>query len=146
MATAKKSVKKGTSKKKGKTKPPMTAAQRDFEINKLVAIYWEQFGRGAGLPVDKECFDKSVELGALANIKTHLAVLSTYGKDFKQAEMCSLKAGKQAKKLANSANPKLKSINAATYETAFQHVANQVSRVAKRTAASSKPKSEGLLC
>ena len=146
--------KKKDSTKKSATKKPAakkattakTVARQEFEVNKLVAIYWEQFGRGAKLPVDLDCFDRSVKLGALANVRRHLATLSTYGDEFRQAEKCSLKAGQQARKLAKAAGAK--SISADIYEQAFKHVAKVVRRTGgkKKPAAPAPLSTQWLLC
>ena len=112
-------------------------------VVKICALYWEQFGRGAELPVEPGCFDRAVRLGALANVRKNIEILAEFGKTFKEAEGCSYKAGVNAKALA--AKAKLDTITPDIYEQAFNMVATQVQRVASRAPAGTV-RAEGILC
>ena len=142
-------AKKAPVKKAARKKPVakrMSQEQKDYLVTKISAIYWEQFGRGAELPVEPDCFEKAVELGALSNIRKNIKELAKFGKTFKTAEGCSFKAGKRAKFLAGKQRPKMKTITPEIYQEAFEHVAENISRLAARNKKSSKIAPEGILC
>ncbi len=128
----------------------MTKSEAEALVVKIVSIYWEQFGRGAGLPVEPACFDRAVEMGALGNVRKNLKELAKFGAVFKQAEGCSLKAGKRAKKLANETKPKTKTITPDIYEEAFLYVANSIDRAVRRRGLTTAQKNvlgqQGILC
>ena len=150
MAVAKKAVKKPAAKKRAATRKTMTKSEQDKLVTKIVAIYWEQFGRGAKLPVEPGCFDRAVDLGALANVRKNIEELSKFRAMFKQAEGCSFKAGKRAHKIATSRKPKMKTITADVYEEAFLFVASQIDKAARRKGATQTDKKklgqQGVLC
>ncbi|NKB33130.1 MAG: hypothetical protein GKR91_08535 [Pseudomonadales bacterium] len=125
VAKKKKSVRKKT-----KAAPKRKPASHD--VYKLVSIIWEQFARGAELPIDHKCFDRVVKLGAVKNIRANLSSLSAYGKTFENAKDCSLRAGRKAKALAIAAKPKKKSIDPDTCEEAFKWVSSSYSRAGRR--------------
>jgi hypothetical protein len=111
----------GVSKAKAKV-ADLTPEERELLVIKIVALCWEQFGRGAGrAKVLPECFDKAVELGALANVRKNLDILGEFGKNFRLVQKCSLEAGQYA--LAHAIpdlDPtKPPSITPAVYEAAF---------------------------
>lgn len=120
--------------------------QKEYLVIKISSLYWEAFGRCAELPVDPECFDRAVELGALENMRKNLKELSKFGKAFRDTEGCSKKAGRRAKLLADRARPKLKKITPDVYQEAFEHVAGGIARAAARQSASSRVGVEGMLC
>ena len=124
----------------------MSKEEKEYMVVKISSLYWEAFGRCAELPVDPACFDKAVELGALANLRKNVKELSKFGKVFRDTEGCSKKAGRRAKYLAGKSRPKLKTITPEIYEEAFQHVASGIQKVAARRGKSSKVGTEGLLC
>jgi hypothetical protein len=151
-APAKKKVvaKKVPAKKAAKKKPVakrMSQEQKDYLVTKISAIYWEQFGRGAELPIEPDCIDRAVELGSLANIRKNIKELSTFGTLFTTAEGCSFKAGKRAKFLAGKQRPMLKTITPEIYQEAFEYVAESITRLAARSKKQgSKIAPEGILC
>lgn len=130
--------------KKSPARKRVSSADADFLVNKLVAIYWEQFGRGAEKPVDPGCFDRAVELGALANVRSNLAELAKFGPMFKGAETCSFRAGRRAGAQATKA--KLKTITPDIYEEAFLWVARSNTQLSKRNGRAGKISVEGFLC
>lgn len=130
--------------KKSPAKKGASKRDAEFLVNKLVAIYWEQFGRGAVKPVDPGCFDRAVELGALANVRSNLVELSKFGTMFKGAETCSFRAGKRAGAQATKA--KLKTITPDIYEEAFLWVARSNAQLSKRNGRAGKIEVEGFLC
>ncbi len=142
MAKKQATTKSGAS---GAGEKPMSNAEKNMLINKLVAIFWEQFGRGATLPVERDCFDRAVQLGALANIRTNLPQLVKFGAEFKQAEICSFRAGKRAKFLASKAMPRMRTITPDVYQQAFEYIAGNVAKAAKKSG-SGPIRAQGLLC
>ena len=123
----------------------MTPAEREFNVNKVIAICWDKFCRGAELPVDDQCMDRALKLGALGNIRKNIDELSKFGETFAATQDCSLRAGRRAHFLATRSQPEKTSIDADIYEDAIQHVARSIERMAKRSG-SGEVRVEGVLC
>ena len=118
------------------TKKPAMAREltRDELIVKLVAIFWEQFGRGANLQIAPECFDRAVNLGALDNVRNNLDELSDFdGEAFEAAKFCSFRAGRRARRNAvTHVSGKKDRIDADMYQEAFEWIAEGNDRLIRR--------------
>lgn len=113
-------------------KKPSSRSEKEALVRKLSSIFWAEFAKGAELPVDHQCFDRAVSLGVEKNMRRVLGKFGKFGKDFELSKACSLRAGKKAKRMADSAKPKMKSIDPDTYEKAFQWVSDSYKRKGTR--------------
>lgn len=125
------------------TESEIDPSEQEFLVVKVSALFWATFARGADMPVEPGCFNRAMELGALANVRKHILILKEMGETFLEAEHCSYKAGVEAKKMATNAG--VPAITPDIYQAAFEKIAGQIQRVAGRRPAGAV-RAEGLLC
>ncbi len=107
----------------------------------LTALFWGEYCRCAGMPVQRQCFDKLDELGILANITRNLEEFLKFSDSFNDALGCCGRAGRESAKRAKAKG--VKAITPKIFQSAFDHVASVV-RVARTRAGEADP--QGPLC
>jgi hypothetical protein len=67
---------------------------------RIVAVCWEQFGRGATITIDESAYDKAMEI-ALPNLRERLSRPEDFSPaELKAAKFCAHKAGREARDFA----------------------------------------------
>jgi hypothetical protein len=103
--------------------------EQEALVMKITAICWEQFGRGANIQIDHDCYDRAVNMGALRNLRIRLSRPDPFTEEeLKNAKWSSHKAGREARKMARKL-PSPNGIEHVTpdiFEAAFRTISDKI--------------------
>jgi hypothetical protein len=141
--------------KKNKMKVPREALKTAYELTleqealvlKIVAICWEQLGRGANINIDHKCYDKAIAMGALENLRKRLSQEPAFSDDeLKDAKWCSHEAGRKARKIARKPEFNSEFVTDEIFELAFNEVKDGVDKLNERRAKNKEAIIEAVYC
>jgi hypothetical protein len=121
--------------------------EQEALVLKIIAICWEQLGRGANINIDHECYDKAIDMDALENLRARIARPPAFSpQEFKDAKWCSHEAGRKARKIARKPEFSSDVVTAEIFEQAFNDVKNGVEKLNRKRDNKKLPRIEAVYC